>query len=73
MVEGPKKPPVEDDVLPQQIAEDEDGTMRVLTERELLREVADGEELLHENDLAIDNLDNDLPYTDAVEDGAEGQ
>ncbi|MDL2253943.1 hypothetical protein LJC49_07720 [Ruminococcaceae bacterium OttesenSCG-928-I18] len=62
---GPLKP--EREILLDQIVEEDNGEMRVLSEEDLLQEAAKGEALLLENELAAENLENDLPCADLMD------
>lgn len=69
-MKDPKKPY---DILPEQIVEDIQDDMIVEPEDLLLREAKDGHELLEENDLGMENLENDSPWVDVMEDNRNSE
>lgn len=55
---------IPNDVLPQQIVEDENGVMRVVPEEWLEPDTPDRQNPFLQNELAMENMENDMPCAD---------
>ena len=69
---NPKIPrDIPDDVLPEQIVEDENGNIKIIPAEWLLAEDDEAKNPLTQNELAVENMENDLPCTDVENFGSQ--